>query len=89
MVTIMSSQLVLSNCCRTEIKLSKKTLFDTFHWYQRHERCLKRHEKEFNNTNIKIHRLMHARFSLWPMFHCSTLACCDQGPGKEEELVKL
>ena len=64
MVTIITPQLVLCNCCGTEIKLSKKSLFDTFHWYQHRERCLKRHGDKFDDSKVKVRRLMYAYFSL-------------------------
>lgn len=63
MVTIISPQLVQCNRCGTEIKLSKKSLFDTFHWYQHRERCLKRHGDEYNESKVKVRRLMHSHLS--------------------------
>lgn len=42
LVHIISPQLVQCKRCSTEIKLSKKSQFDTFHWYQHRERCLKK-----------------------------------------------
>ncbi|KAI0701487.1 hypothetical protein BC835DRAFT_213312 [Cytidiella melzeri] len=42
LVLIITPQLVQCKRCLAEIKLSKKSQYDTFHWYQHRERCLKR-----------------------------------------------
>ncbi|KAI0091503.1 hypothetical protein BDY19DRAFT_629809 [Irpex rosettiformis] len=63
LVTILNPQLVRCNRCGTEIKLSNKSRFDTFHWYQHRERCLKKKGNELVESNAKSCQPAHT----WPV----------------------
>jgi hypothetical protein len=54
LVIIISPQLVQCKRCAAEIKLSKKSQFDTFHWYQHRERCLKRPDAAVQEVKQKV-----------------------------------
>ncbi|KAI0769197.1 hypothetical protein BC629DRAFT_796438 [Irpex lacteus] len=56
LVTILSPQLVQCKRCGAEIKLSRKSPFDTYHWYQHKDRCLKKPVEELLENQAKVSR---------------------------------